>query len=166
MTTQMTILDRFSASASVCDDFVTLGRKNDLQGTWREEEEEEEKQLGPWVHLLTSLFLCFTGSPVIVFVGFLKKIKSSSLHYFYIASYLGSALTWIVEGMGGGGFIMSQESDGMHWSSFGHLSHSTSRCFVWQTENTLFFRRCRKLSVNNCWHFLCLDSVRAMLLKM
>lgn len=109
MTTQMTILDRFSASASVCDDFVTLGRKNDLQGTWREEEEEEEKQLGPWVHLLTSLFLCFNGSPVIVFVGFLKKIKSSSLHYFYIASYLGSALTWIVEGMGGGLYNVSRE---------------------------------------------------------
>lgn len=50
------------------------------------------------VFTCASLSPCYTGSPVIVFVRF------KSLHYYYrrTVRVLGSALAWIVEGMGGG----------------------------------------------------------------
>lgn len=42
--------------------------------------------------------------------------------------------------MGGGGcFMMSPGSDGMRWSSLGHLSHGTSWRFVSRTHTKNFF---------------------------
>lgn len=158
LTKQMTRISA-CAAASVCDDFVTLGRKNGLQGTWERRRRRREKQLEPQVHLLPF-------PPVTLEVLSLCFFSNKEQLYFYrrTASDLGSALALDCGGNRWGGLIMSRESDGMRWSSFGHLSHGTSWCFVWRLWNTLFSWAAVKLSINNCWHFLCLDWVTAMML--
>ena len=109
----------------------------------------------------TSLFPCHCVCQLF----FKRKTEYESLHFYWrrVVGVLGSSLAWIVEGMGGGLDNVSWEwwyVLVIFWSSL--TRHILELCL---TNRKYFIFLCfRKLSVNNCWHFLCLDWVTTMVL--
>lgn len=116
-------------------------------------ERREGEQRNSWGLKFTSPSPSSTGSPVIVMLDFFVAVRLTFTNeQLVILNLPWHALCREGADGGSGGALMSRESDGMFWSSFGHLWLGTSWFFVWQ-----ILLRCTKLSINNCWHFLCLD---------
>lgn len=131
--------------------FVTLGRKNDLQGTWK----QGEKQLGReldflsppqcWksCHCFVSIFMDNQQQPSFVLQMWFET--HFSLHLILNKLHL--------SGGGGGGVVHNVSRD--RWYVF--LSICCSALPL-----CLFFLLCKRCSIN-CWHWLCL--VKSRLLK-
>lgn len=102
----------------------------------------------------------------LVVLDVLFIVLAFSFINFYLTIDLESALFWIVEELGRGRGCLNNVSREWWYALVIFWSSLTRHILVVCLTNTKYFvfLRCRKLSINNCWHFLCLDWVTVKLL--
>ena len=98
------------------------------KGHERVDEIEKRETAGTWCSLVLPFPLVTLEVLSLCLSFFLKKIQSIRVYTTIRGAHLGFLeLPWAGLWKGWeGGLIMSHESDGMCWSSFGHLSCGTS----------------------------------------